>query len=94
MMNRLGPDVYSKWKLVATELGIAHGTIDSISKKELGDDQHCFLNVLGKWRDSPPDEYPFTMESAVKILKKPSINLKKLAKKIERELEQTSLTAN
>ena len=89
MMNRLGPEVYPKWELFAIELGIASGIIESISRKKLGDDQMCFYNVLVKWRNSPPPEYPFMMESAVRILRKPIINLRMLAAEIEQELEQT-----
>ena len=83
MMDKLGSEVYPKWELFATELGIGPGAIDSIGRKERGEDQLCFRRVLVEWSNSPPPDYPFTMESAVRILRKPVINLKKLAKTIE-----------
>ena len=42
------------------------------------------MRMLEEWRENPPQEYPFTMESAVAILRKPLIGLNYLAKRIER----------
>ena len=84
MMNKLGSDVYPKWELFATELGIEPGNIGRISAKERGDGRLCVMRMLEEWRESPPPEYPFTMESAVVILRKPLIGLNYLAKRIER----------
>ena len=83
MMNMLGSDVYPKWELFATELGIEPGNIGCIREKER-DGKLCVVRMLEEWRDNPPQEYPFKKESAVAILRKPAIGLNRLAEQIER----------
>lgn len=85
MMNRLGSDVYPKWELFATQLDMDPGAIETIRRNEHGD-KMCFMRVLGRWRDSPPRDYPFSWESAVEILKTPMIDLRQLAREIEQDL--------
>ena len=81
MMNNLGPDVYSEWELFATQLNIEPGLVESI-RKEHGNCKTRFLHVLKRWRQSPPRDYPFTLESAVAILREPMLGLHQLADNI------------
>ena len=93
MMNRLGEDVYPKWALFATQLNMNSGTIHAIRQKEHNESIMCFKCVLENWENNPTSDYPFTMESAVAILRTPMIKLTRLANEIEQELGHTQETS-
>ena len=82
MMSNLSPHIDPVWELFATELNIEPGHIESIGKD--GENcKICLLRVLNRWKRSPPHNYPFSMESAVAILRKPILDFHQLANDIE-----------
>lgn len=87
-MNKLA-DVYPNWELFATQLTIQPSIIQSTAGGNERSDRTRFLHVLHRWRDCPPSKYPFTLESAVAILKTPSIGMLRLAQEIEQGLNSS-----
>ena len=82
MMSNLSPHVDPVWELFATQLDIEAGVIEAIHR-DSENSKICLLRVLNRWKRSPPRDYPFTMESAVAILKEPILGFHQLANDIE-----------
>ena len=57
-----------KWRDIGELLDISHSELKSISEKYRGDSKECCREVLGRWLDNPPVDYPTTWHGIIELL--------------------------
>ena len=57
-----------RWRDIGQLVGVSIGQLDSISTKHREDPVECVRDVLGKWMENPPEDYPNTWSGLVELL--------------------------
>ena len=57
-----------KWRDIGELLDISHSELESVTVKNHGDPKNCCRDILAKWLDNPPDEYPMTWQGLFELL--------------------------
>ena len=85
LMNEVAAAIPSKWKDVGLQLGLEHGVL-------LGIRDHCYMEVFTQWKNQNSITHPFTWLTMVQVLRNRAVGEKRLADKIESELNGHTFT--
>ena len=57
-----------KWRDLGVLLGLSPSMLESLAENHRGDAHACCQELLGRWLESPPLEYPSTWRGLVELL--------------------------
>ena len=81
--------IANKWRSIGQTLGIKPAQLAGISKQYMENATDCCRDVLGRWLDNPPSDYPVTWDGLVELLR--DVQLSQVADELESALRNANL---
>lgn len=60
--------IQNKWRDIGQLVEISHSQLEAISTQHRDNPLECCRDVLGKWLENPPHDYPATWDGLIELL--------------------------